>query len=89
MLSDEKANSFLMRLSAAAYLRIFIASAVLIGILTMIHSIFLVYLYYHFQSLQGNKLYVLSWILFALSGLQQVITILIYFWSIKRILSDA
>ncbi len=49
MLSPSKENSLLMRLSSVAYLRIFVACALLIGILTLVHSIFLVYMFYHFD----------------------------------------
>lgn len=55
-----------MRLSATAYLRIFVGMAVLIGLLTLFDSIFLVYFFYNVLDAQGNKLYILSWILFAL-----------------------
>lgn len=89
MLSPDKANSLLMRLSSVAYLRIFVFCALLIGILTLVHSVFIVYMFYHFELSQGRALYITSWVLFALSGLQQVLTILVFFWSIKRTISDA
>ena len=49
MLEPEKANSYLMRLSSVAYLRIFFLCAFLIGLLTLVHSVLLVYMFYHFK----------------------------------------
>jgi hypothetical protein len=50
LLEPDKADSLMMRLSPTAYLRIFVCCALLIGILTLVHSIFLIYLYYHFDT---------------------------------------
>ena len=67
----------------------FTAGALFIGALTFAHSFIIMIAAFRYQNQLSDSFVRLLWAMFILSGLQQLCTLIIYFWSFKMISADA